>query len=162
MDIYTYNFSKSISKILGIRFIEIPELSDQQLDRIPLDAKLIGPNDKNVPAYPIMKGKNHPFFGKKHTEAAKKLMSLKKAGIKRKPLSEEHKNKLRKKRPHVGVNISNGKAFDWIIISKETGKEFPIKNLNQFCRDNGLSPGNLYKTLTGEIHYHKGYAIKHD
>jgi hypothetical protein len=35
------------------------------------------------------------------------------------------------------------------------------KNLNKFCRENGLSPGNLYKTITGECHHHKGYSIRY-
>lgn len=160
MTIYTYNFSKSVSNFLGINFQELPEFSDQQINNIPIEVKLYGPSNI-IPAYPTMKGKDHPFYGKKHSEESKKKMSIKKAGIKRKPLTEEHKNKLRKKRPHVGINISNGKAFDWIVKNMKTGEEFRVKNLNKFCRENGLAPGNLYKTITGECHHHKGYSIKH-
>ena len=106
-------------------------------------------------------GKNHPFYGQHHTEETKSKMRSKKIGLKKMPLSEEHKEKLRKKRPYAGKNISEGKSFEWIVSEKETGKMYVIKNLNAFCRDNGLAPGNLYKTLTGEIKFHKGYSIKH-
>ncbi len=119
-------------------------------------------SDIEIPAYPQMRGENHPMYGRKHTESAKRIMSLKKKGITGVPLSEEHKEKLRAKRPYAGVNIANGKAFDWVITQVATGKKFRIKNLNAFCRENDLSPGNLYKTLKGTIKQHKGYALKHD
>ena len=116
----------------------------------------------DIPAYPVLKGENHPFYGRKHSDKAKKLMSLKKKGIKRVPLSEEHKEKLRKKRPHAGKNIANGKSFNWIITKVDTGYEFKIKNLNEFCRKNNLAPGNMYKTLKGKTRQHKGFSLKHD
>lgn len=114
-----------------------------------------------VPSYPIMKGKDHPMYGKKHSEMSKAKMRAKKLGIKTKPLSEEHKNKLRKKRPYAGKNIGQGLAQEWVVTIVATGEEFKIKNLNAFCRENGLAPGNLYKTVTKECRQHKGYAIRH-
>lgn len=114
-----------------------------------------------VPAFPIMKGKDHPMYGKKHSAEAKAKMRARKLGIKTGPPSEEHKNKLRKKRPHAGKNIANGKAQEWIVTNTRTGEEFLVKNLNAFCRENGLAPGNLYKTVKGTCHHHKGYSIRH-
>lgn len=101
------------------------------------------------------------FIGCKHSDYSKSLMSAKKKGIKRVPLSEKHKDKLRVKRPHAGKNIAAGKSFDWMVTNVKTGEVFQIKNLNAFCRSNGLAPGNLYKTLTGVCKQHKGYAIRH-
>jgi hypothetical protein len=154
----TYNIHKSLCHLLGIDFLEILSLSDQELNKVPSDC--ITYPTKSIPAYPILKGKNHPMYGKKHTEEAKRKMSISKAGIKRKPLTEEHKNKLRKLRPHAGINISNGKAMKWIVIFPDNHEE-DIINLNKFCRDNNLATGNLYKTVTGEIKRHKGFAIRH-
>lgn len=127
------------------------------IEELRIGSKYHGP----LPSFPIMKGKDHPMFGKKHTDEAKGKMRDRKLGIKTKPLTEEHKNKLRKKRPHVGKNIAAGKSQEWIVTVVVTEEEFHIKNLNAFCREKGLAPGNLYKTVTGICRHHKGYSIRH-
>lgn len=33
------------------------------------------------------------------------------------------------------------------------------KNISQFCRDNGLQSGNLYKVLNGKIKKHRGWKL---
>lgn len=97
--------------------------------------------------------------GLKHSDKAKEKMSISKKYQKRKPLTEEHKNKLRKPRPHASYNISKGLSHKW-IITDPNGIDITIENLNQFCRENNLSAGNLYKTVTGECSQHKGYSAR--
>lgn len=135
-------------------FLDNP-IEDEALKKC---SKFIG----KIPSYPVMKGEDHPMYGKKHSEETKKKMRSSKIGLKKGPLSEEHKDKLRKPRPHAKKNISNGLSMNWIVTEIKTGKEFRIKNLQQFCRDNNLAAGNLYKTVTGECKQHKGYSIRHD
>lgn len=155
----TYNISKSLSEALGIDFVENISLSDQQLNTIPKDEIISFPSV--IPSFPIMKGEDHPMYGKKHRLESKLKMSLARKGRTFRPLSEEHKYKLRKKRPNAGKNIAEANALNWIVTNKTTGEEIKIRNLNAFCRERGLAPGNLYKTVTGEIKQHKGYSIRH-
>lgn len=99
--------------------------------------------------------------GLKHTEECKKIMveNRRKAGYK--PLTEKHKQALRKPK-HKNFGKLLGKAFGqyWIIENIQTKEKFEIFNLQEFCRNNGLAAGNLYKTLKGTISQHKGFKLE--
>jgi hypothetical protein len=97
--------------------------------------------------------------GYRHTEECKKIMSNLRKGRTFKPLSEQHKNKLRKTRPHASKNIAEGLSKLWYITFPDGHLE-QISNLNEFCRKYGLAAGNLYKTVTGETKQHKGFSAK--
>ena len=50
-------------------------------------------------------------------------------------------------------------AKSYIVENVRTGERQTVFNLNAFCRQLGLSPGNLRNTLTGYQLQHKGYRI---
>lgn len=37
------------------------------------------------------------------------------------------------------------------------GKQYRVTNMRKFCREHGLSPGNLYKVYIGTRRHHKGF-----
>ena len=49
-------------------------------------------------------------------------------------------------------------AKSYIVENVRTGERQTMHNLNAFCRQLGLSPGNLFNTQT-RIKQHKGYKI---
>ena len=79
-----------------------------------------------------MQGKNHPMFGKQHTEEAKEKIKQKLAS------NKEHKEKMR---------LINCRS--WYFITPDKNK-ITIFNLTQYCKDNSLS----YNSMT---HLHYGY-----
>ena len=100
--------------------------------------------------------------GYRHTIQSKKIMSDYKL---HNPTdlsfmqTEEYKNKLRKpKQKGHGQKIAKSISFYW-WITFPNGEAKKIFNLQQFCRDNNLAAGNLYKTLKGTIKQHKGYVL---
>jgi len=101
--------------------------------------------------------------GWKHTEECKSRMSIHKLNN---PIdysyakTEEHRNKLRKpKKLGHGQKIADTIAHNWKITFPDGHVEI-IKNMQQFCRQMELAPGNLYKTVTGEIRKHKGFSAE--
>ena len=48
----------------------------------------------------------------------------------------------------------------WSLISPK-GERFRIKNLNQFCREHGLSAGNMNSVAQGKHKHHKGWKCKY-
>ena len=45
------------------------------------------------------------------------------------------------------------------IIEKQNGEQFEVFGVRQWCRENGINVGNLYKTHTGRLKWHKGYRL---
>ena len=80
------------------------------------------------------KGKNHPMFGKHHTE--------------------ESKEKNRK--AHMGV-VSV--ADTWLITFPDEHKE-TIQNLNEFCRNNNLNRVCMSRMASGINKSHKGFKCE--
>lgn len=64
-----------------------------------------------------------------------------------------------------GYNLSPGGGQPPEYFSKEYFVENPngdrelIKNLSQYCRDNGLNIGHIHETLYGKRMQHKGYKL---
>ena len=64
-----------------------------------------------------------------------------------------------------GYNLSPGGGQPPEYFSKEYFVENPngerelIKNLSQYCRDNGLNIGHIHETLYGKRMHHKGYKL---
>jgi group I intron endonuclease len=50
-------------------------------------------------------------------------------------------------------------AKEWEIITPQ-GEKFIIKNLNKFCRENGLDQGNMMKVANGKSKHCKHYICK--
>jgi hypothetical protein len=104
-------------------------------------------------------------------------------GIKRKPRSEESKEKSRKSalkrlpvteehKKHISESLIGSKlseetkkkiadklSFTW-QITYPNGEIKIIKNLNQFCKDNNLNQGNMCLVSQGKKKHHKGFFIK--
>jgi hypothetical protein len=90
---YTYNTSKTICELLEISFEENPSLSDQELDKIPEDAK-----NYSIPPIQHLFGDLNPMKRKEvSARVAKKLTGKK--------LSEEHRQKISV--AHMGKSVPN-------------------------------------------------------
>jgi len=66
MSIYTYSFSKNLSEILDVEFIETSSLSDQELDIIPTDS-VLGGTDYVSGMIWITDGKDSSYIDPKDT-----------------------------------------------------------------------------------------------
>ena len=123
-----------------------------------------------------LSGKNHHFYGKKHSletkrkmseaqkgekspnygrkasiETRQKLSEIRKGipatyGFKGKKHTEEYKQKMREQR--------EVKSFS--VISP-TGEIICDKNAKEFCRKNGLDKGHFSQVLSGKRKSHKGF-----
>jgi hypothetical protein len=130
-------------------------------------------------------GELNPFYGKKHTEEWKQQASRRNMGsnnsqygisktieIKRKQ-SDFMKNNNPMKDPEIVKKFSASRtgtkrkketvekiaeslAKTWIVTSP-SGEIYFIKNLNKFCRENGLDTSNLHAVSTGRKKHHKGW-----
>lgn len=122
MSIYTYNSAKQFCKILDIEFQEHPSRSDQLIDegadlsnnkwgqmwgnqvnkgRTPWNKGLSWNEDvreKMSLAKQDCFGEKNNFYGRKHSDATKQLMSSLKKGILTGPCSEEKKANIAKAR----------------------------------------------------------------
>ena len=110
----------------------------------------------------------------KHTEETKLKMS--------KPKSEEHKNKLRGKRPHVNQSGVNNNAYKvlknkskseeqkrknsigqskiiWTVISPDN-TIFIFKNLPEFCKKYNLPKSSIWYSATHNKPYKGWYCYK--
>lgn len=87
--------------------------------------------------------KNHKAnLGRKWSEEYKMNMKIVCSGLKK---SESHKKK-----------ISECKSKDWLVITP-TGQKMKIKNMENYCKDNGLSSSKMYSVASKLRKHHKGY-----
>lgn len=129
-------------------------------------------------------------LGFKHSEEAKKRMSDAKKGDKHfnygKSLSTETRTKIsaaRRNNPQLLRKLSEGwmgknnpnygkdfseetrrkmslaKSLCWEITDPK-GQVYIIRNLSQFCKERGLSKGNMWLVAQGRRHHHKGWKCK--
>jgi hypothetical protein len=49
---------------------------------------------------------------------------------------------------------------DWVITSKETGKQFVIRNLTAFCREHNINYRNLHFTAVEPQRWAKGFRAR--
>lgn len=54
--------------------------------------------------------------------------------------------------------ISKSK-IEWLVI-KPNGETLVVKNLKQFCRDNGLHSGHMFQVSKGKRPHHKGWKCQ--
>ena len=114
-------------------------------------------------------GKNHPMFGKKHSEETKKKMSNSHKGQippnKGKPMSEETKKKLSDSHkgqipPNKGKPMSEEqkKKLSKIVLQFSLDGEF-IREWpsTRECGRNGFNQGEVAKCCRGEKPQYKGY-----
>jgi len=125
-----------------------------------------------------IKGENHHWYGKKHSQETRERMKEAQKGEKHpmygKTHSEETKEKMSKS--HIGKPSSKGmlgknqteEAKQKIRESKEvksfsvispTGEIIHSKNTKQFCRDNNLDKSHFSQVLNGKRPVHKGFRL---
>ena len=89
-------------------------------------------------------------LGKKHTEQTKNKISKTLKGIipwnVGIPNSKEQKEK-----------ISNKLSKEW-LITYPNGIQIKVKNLDKFCKENGLFKSNMYKVAYGKQKHHRGFT----
>ena len=102
-----------------------------------------------------VKGKDNPLYGRKRPEEVKKKISESKKKnyhpLRGKKMPEWWKNKIERRN---GENHHNAK--EWIITSPE-GKEYKIKSLLKFCKENNLNDTLMRKVAKGKRNHHKGW-----
>lgn len=105
-------------------------------------------------------GEKHPLFGKPAHNKGKPMpeeqkKKISKANIGRippnkgKPVSEEQKKK-----------ISETLSKTTYKITKPDGTVEIIKNLNQYCKKNGLNHSSVYQVALGRIKQHKDFMVE--
>jgi hypothetical protein len=73
-------------------------------------------------------------------------------------MSKIFKGRILGKRPaSVGEAITKAKAKTWTLLDP-TGNSITVTNMQQFCKDNGLSKSSMSLVLQGRrLKSHKGY-----
>ncbi len=84
--------------------------------------------------------------GKKHSDAAKEKIG--------------NANRGRRRTATYKANIAAKFAKEWPSIVDPVGKEYPpFLNLQQFCRDHSLNPGNMHQVFNGKYKQYKGWHL---
>ncbi len=117
-----------------------------------------------------MKGEKNPMYGKKHTQRVRDIISKKNTGFKmteeqlsKMPQANKGENSCIYGKKHSKESIekmANIKCKRNYIITTPTGDEIITNNLKQFCRENNLDDGHMYKVLRGKRKHHKKYTVK--
>ena len=128
---------------------------------------------------PRLVGEDNAFYGRTHSEETKRIISENNKGRKRSeahrqsiskaqkgvPKSEEHRRKIGEKsrgRSHTEEakeKLANAFAKLW-IITLPSGEEILVKNLNKFCKENGLAQGNMATVASGKKKSCKGHKVR--
>ena len=106
-------------------------------------------------------GKVKKRTGFKHTEEAKEKNRQKHLGVKRSPeaIEKTRQGNLGKKQTEFQKQRAReANQKKWLIIRPD-GTEEIIINLNQYCRDKGLSSSNMIAVASGKQKQHKGYRV---
>jgi group I intron endonuclease len=125
-----------------------------------------------------IKGENHHWYGKKHSQETRKRMKEAQKGENHSMYGKTHSQETKEKmsKSHKGRPSSKGmlgkkqteEAKQKIRESKEvksfsvispTGEIIHSKNTKQFCRDNNLNNGHFSQVLNGKRPVHKGFRL---
>jgi hypothetical protein len=139
MSIYTYIFSQSLCETLGIEFVENPDISDQELNKIPEDAKISG---IICPAFPIMYGKDHPHYGKRRPDDVRAKISKSRSGQSLSSWTEDRRRKtvssLKGRKPSAATMEAAMRAQLGSKRSEETKQKMREAQNKRRLREKGL------------------------
>jgi group I intron endonuclease len=96
--------------------------------------------------HPDQSGKNHPMFGR--------------VGEKNPRFGKHHTKEVKQKLSKARRDENNPAAQPAILISPE-GIEYKLLCYYPFCREHGLSGGNICQVLQGKRKHHKGWTGKY-
>jgi stalled ribosome alternative rescue factor ArfA len=57
------------------------------------------------------------------------------------------------------ANRAKAQSKNW-IVTNPSGESMTITNLNQFCKDNGLRNGSMFRVANGQRQTHKGWRCQ--
>jgi group I intron endonuclease len=114
------------------------------------------------------KDKNNPFYGKRHIEESKKIMSEKKMGknnyffgtgpMLNKKFTDDHKNKI--SLSNSGINNTNSKKVYQYDINGDLVKEWD--SVGQVCKMLNLSVGNISSCCLNKRRTAYGFIWKYE
>lgn len=107
-------------------------------------------------------GENNPFYGKKHKEETKKIISEKMKGRTHKKETKEIlsiKN-TGKKMSEESIKKGIEKRSETWRITTPYNEIIIIKNLSKFCKENGLDQRNMSKVAAGIYKTSKGFKCE--
>lgn len=105
------------------------------------------------------KGKTSSFKGKKHTEESLRKNRESHTGKKQSQETIDKrvaKNTGKKRTKEMIQKTADGKSKLWYLISPD-GNCVDVKNLKNFCRENGLNQGNMMHMYQGKYNHCKGW-----
>jgi len=89
-------------------------------------------------------------LGKKHTKKTKIKISESMKGIIPWNIGIPNTKQQKEK-------ISNTLSKEW-LITYPNGEQIKIKNMDKFCKENGLFKSNMYKVAYGKQKHHRGFT----
>lgn len=132
-----YNIDKKTSKNGRSTFSKTPEETKRKMSEAHLAT-----SDKKSERMKVLWQKES------HKEKIKKAME---------PHREQQLDTLQKHRTEALKKASETNAKHHGKIIDSCGKAHEVQNLNQFCLQHGLNPGNLTKVINGKMPSHKGW-----
>lgn len=120
---------------------EIEELQISLYGRVGYESGGILLNILSSGRPPVQKGKNHPWYGRKHSEESKQRMSESQKG-------------------HLMSEATILKMSKTYIVTSPDGVEQTITNLSKFCRDNGLCKSAMNGVAKGTSTHAKGWLCR--
>lgn len=108
--------------------------------------------------------KDHPMFGKKHSEESKQKMSEAHKGKKQTEETKQKKSKALKGRKiseeqKQRISQLNSKLYDIKLISLDGEIFGPIQNLTKFCRVHNLNRRHVITLINKKRKSHKGWKL---
>lgn len=101
-----------------------------------------------------VRGVNNPFYGKKHTEQTKSMLSI----LASQKTGADNPFFGRKHNPITKEAIAAHFRHDWILFDKE-GDVHLTSNLRSFCEEMGLCYSSMRKVACGIAKSSKGWTI---
>jgi group I intron endonuclease len=98
-----------------------------------------------------------------HTEETRRKISVTRTGHRHSPETRELLSERAKARgilPATREANIEARSKLWVVIDPQ-GNEYTIKNLEKFCRDNGLTARGMLYVAQGKYTHHKGWKCRY-